>query len=154
MIQRIQSVFLFLAFLSTSLLFVFPIADFVYPEGKFVLYITGLYQAEGEMIVKTFNTIAMIILTAASALLSIITIFRYTDRKQQIKLGRLNLILYAALLVLLLVNIDKANNIQPQAVKSYSFGIVLPVISLIFIWMANKAIKKDEDLVRSADRIR
>ncbi len=37
---------------------------------------------------------------------------------------------------------------------SYGPGIFFPIISLLFILLANRAIRKDENLVRAADRIR
>jgi hypothetical protein len=30
----------------------------------------------------------------------------------------------------------------------------LPIVAIVFLALANKAIKKDEDLVKSADRLR
>jgi hypothetical protein len=37
---------------------------------------------------------------------------------------------------------------------SYQFGIFLPVISLLLLVLASRAIRKDEALVKSADRLR
>jgi len=39
-------------------------------------------------------------------------------------------------------------------VSEKGIGMFLPIISIILLVFANKAIKKDEDLVKSADRIR
>jgi hypothetical protein len=36
----------------------------------------------------------------------------------------------------------------------YKLGAILPIVSVILVFLATRAIKKDEDLVRSADRIR
>ena len=40
------------------------------------------------------------------------------------------------------------------SVSEKGIGMFLPVVSIILLALANKAIKKDEDLVKSADRIR
>jgi hypothetical protein len=32
--------------------------------------------------------------------------------------------------------------------------VVIPIISIVFLALANKAIKRDEDLVKSVDRLR
>jgi hypothetical protein len=42
---------------------------------------------------------------------------------------------------------------QPGTI-SYSFGSFLPIISAVFAFLAAHFIKKDEQLVRNADRIR
>ncbi|MEM8927237.1 MAG: DUF4293 family protein, partial [Bacteroidota bacterium] len=33
-------------------------------------------------------------------------------------------------------------------------GMLIPVFSIVFLVLANRAIKKDEDLVKSVDRLR
>ena len=39
-------------------------------------------------------------------------------------------------------------------VSEKGIGMFLPIFSIVFLALANKAIKKDEDLVKSVDRIR
>ncbi|NNK83439.1 MAG: DUF4293 family protein [Flavobacteriaceae bacterium] len=39
-------------------------------------------------------------------------------------------------------------------VSKNGVGILLPIFSIVFLVLANKAIKKDEDLVKSVDRLR
>jgi len=39
-------------------------------------------------------------------------------------------------------------------VSEKGIGLVLPIIVVLLLVMANKAIKKDEDLVKSVDRLR
>jgi hypothetical protein len=39
-------------------------------------------------------------------------------------------------------------------ISEKGIGMLLPIISIVFIALANKAIKKDEDLVKSVDRLR
>ena len=43
---------------------------------------------------------------------------------------------------------------EATAVSEKGVGIFLPVISIVFLVLANRAIKKDEDLVKSVDRLR
>lgn len=40
------------------------------------------------------------------------------------------------------------------AVSEKGIGIYLPLISIVLLALANKAIKKDEELVKSVDRLR
>lgn len=39
-------------------------------------------------------------------------------------------------------------------VSEKGIGMFLPIVSIVFLVLANKAIKKDEDLVKSVDRLR
>jgi len=136
MIQRIQTVYLLLAAgVSAGLIFIFH------------LWITS----EG---VKIFATDDMLYLGffLGSALLSLITIFNFKNRKLQFVLGRLNIILNFILLgifVYLLLTPPGESNISEKGV-----GIFVPILSIVLLVLANKAIKKDEDLVKSVDRLR
>jgi hypothetical protein len=47
-------------------------------------------------------------------------------------------------------SIEKITGIQP----SYKFGAFCPLICLIFLVLANHFIRKDEAMVKSADRLR
>lgn len=64
------------------------------------------------------------------------------------------MLLHAALILVSFFFIDSLRAQLVNGTMSYGAGIFFPVISLIFILMAIKAIRRDENLVRSADRIR
>lgn len=44
--------------------------------------------------------------------------------------------------------------ILPDAVRTWQYGLLLPLVSLVFLILAGNFIKKDEKLVKSADRLR
>jgi Domain of unknown function (DUF4293) len=136
MIQRIQSIYLAIAFIANGVLpFLLPL--FVLANDQEVLVVENL----GYVVLNTF-----------SASLSIISLFSYKKRKNQFVFGRLNIILNFILLGLF---IARALNISGEAeVSEKGIGMFLPIVSIVFISLANRAIKKDEDLVKSADRLR
>ena len=71
------------------------------------------------------------------------------------KYGFLNTLLLGIIIALLYYQIIEGDKILPHPVYGdYKIGFFLPIIALIFNVLANFYIKKDEDLVRSADRIR
>ena len=41
-----------------------------------------------------------------------------------------------------------------EASSEKGIGMFLPIVVILFAFLANKAIKKDEDLVKSVDRLR
>ncbi|MDT0651735.1 DUF4293 domain-containing protein [Autumnicola edwardsiae] len=136
MLQRIQTIYLFLAaIVSLGLIFVFylwenSIGETIYAEDELMVFI-------------------MFLLSGA---LSLISVFMFRNRKLQFVLGRLNIILNFFLLGLFvywLLNVPGEKDISEKGI-----GMLLPVISIVFLVLANKAIKKDEDLVKSVDRLR
>ena len=136
MLQRIQTIYLILAVLiSAGLIFVFH-----------------LWTNSEEVPVFAQDNYLYFGLFLGSALLSLISIFSYKTRKSQFVLGRLNIILNFILLGLF---VYQSLNISGEAdVSEKGIGILLPILSIVFLVLANKAIKKDEDLVKSVDRLR
>ncbi|ALJ04539.1 hypothetical protein APS56_05010 [Pseudalgibacter alginicilyticus] len=136
MIQRIQTLYLLLAALvSGGLIFVFH------------LWITE----EGVKIFAPDNLL-FLSLFLGSTVVSLVSIFMYTNRKLQFVLGRLNIILN---FILLGFFVYQSLNVSGEtAVSEKGIGMFLPVVSIVLLALANKAIKKDEDLVKSVDRLR
>ncbi|PHR71631.1 MAG: hypothetical protein COA67_06350 [Lutibacter sp.] len=144
MIQRIQTVYLFIAaIISGGLIFVFSLWTNV---DKISFFAKDAF-ASGDLLIKLIP-----ILFVGSALLSLIAIFQFKNRKLQFVLGRLNILTNLFLLGLL---IYQSLNLSGEAVVSEKgIGLVLPIIVIFLLAIANKAIKKDEDLVKSVDRLR
>ena len=136
MIQRIQSIYLFIAAgISAGLIFVFP-----------------LWTTTSETQFFAINELLYLGLFMGSALLALISIFMFKNRKLQFVLGRLNIILNFILLGLF---VYRSLNLSGETdVSEKGIGILLPIFSIVFLVLANKAIKKDEDLVKSVDRLR
>ncbi|GAB1857381.1 DUF4293 domain-containing protein [Flavobacteriaceae bacterium MHTCC 0001] len=136
MLQRIQTVYLFLAAANAlGLIFVFHL--WITVEGSVVF-------AKDEL---PYFTAFLV-----SGALAFISIFLYKNRKLQFVLGRLNIILNFILLgffVYLSLNLSGETVVSEKGI-----GMFLPIISIVFLALANKAIKKDEDLVKSVDRLR
>ena len=136
MLQRIQTVYLLLATIcSGGLIFVFH-----------------LWTTSKDTLVFAKDTLYYLALFLGSASLSLISIFGYKNRKSQFVLNRLNIILNFILLGLF---VYQSLNISGEAdVSEKGIGIILPALSIVLLVLANKAIKKDEDLVKSVDRLR
>ncbi|PCI34935.1 MAG: hypothetical protein COB60_05295, partial [Flavobacteriaceae bacterium] len=57
--------------------------------------------------------------------------------------------------ILLGLFVYRSLNLSGEAnVSEKGIGILLPIFSIVFLVLANKAIKKDEELVKSVDRLR
>ncbi len=155
MIQRIQTVYLFLVFLFAILYVVLPLAHFpaVMPDMPLrVIQYNEFMIATG--ITGSWMGALLIVLFALAALVTVYTTFLFRRRITQIRLGKYNMIIHAAIIMTSFFFVDNIKKQVSDAGFSYGAGIVFPVISLLLILLANRSIRKDEELVRSADRIR
>ncbi len=147
MIQRIQSVWLFLASMVSGLLFL----------PSTVLYQWGMPGLPIQ--VQTLSTVKyypMLLVAAVMVLLPLIAVFFFRDRPRQRGLAVLSLLSCLAFLVVLFMKISNINN-GTAGIMGQHYGILgalAPVISMIFLVLAIRGIKKDEKILRSLDRLR
>ena len=113
--------------------------------------VLSLRETEGQ-IEFAIDSLEYIILFSASALLSLISIFLFKTRQTQFVLGRLNIILNLILLGLFIYRLLAISGETANSEKG--IGMLLPILSIVLLVFANKAIKKDEALVKSVDRLR
>ncbi|RBN51650.1 DUF4293 family protein [Flavobacterium psychrolimnae] len=137
MIQRIQTIYLLLAFVVTGILLFF-IPLWTMSDGK------EYYFMQSQVYT---------ILLGLSTTLTLLSIVSYKKRQNQFVIGRLNIILNLILLGLFVYRSLNLSGETP-AVSEKDIGMFLPVIAIVLLVLANKAIKKDEDLVKSVDRLR
>ena len=138
MLQRIQSVYLFLAFV------VMGILPFVFPLWK---------NAENKDIYFMMLNFVPV-LFGLSAALSAVAFLNYKNRQKQFVINRLNMISNVILLGLLIYRTLTVSGDAFTQVSEKGIGMFLPIVSILFLVLANRAIKKDEDLVKSVDRLR
>ncbi|MFY9242878.1 MAG: DUF4293 domain-containing protein [Polaribacter sp.] len=143
MIQRIQTIYLFLAAITSgALIFVFNLWNSI----KEKIFVVNLFSKE-EITLKVIP-----LMFFASAILTFVTIFLFKNRKLQFVLGRIIILINLFLLGLL---IYLSLTLSGEAlVSEKGIGMFLPILVILLIVLANKAIKKDEDLVKSVDRLR
>jgi|SaaInl1SG_22_DNA_1037389.scaffolds.fasta_scaffold00746_6 hypothetical protein len=134
MIQRIQSVYLLLVF-TLQLVAIFVLKDWITASGSFSSLSDQPFLYAGII---------------AAAFLSVFSLLKYKTRKLQFVLNRLNSLIH---LVILLVFVIRVFSITDSE-TSRPFSLFLPALTIGLLYLANKAIKKDEDLIRSVDRIR
>ncbi len=157
MIQRIQTIFLVLVIILGSLFSYLPILEFTGYEATYLMnaYKTVNVVDSTEVISKNMGIGVM---QGLVVLVALVIIFLFKNRQLQMKLAKLNILLIALQIAAIVMYSDTAKTaIGPNAndvLVNYKFGAVIPVISLILTYLAIRFIKKDEDLVRAADRLR
>ena len=146
MIQRIQSIFLLLAAAAGFGVLAMPFAST--NEG---VQASSLFA---DKVYSIGDNLGLLVLFAVAGALSLAAIFLYNNRQLQMKIGRFALI--AGILGIVLAGAlfwQDLANIANSAIDG-GFGAYLPALFLVFMGLALRAIKKDEALVRSADRLR
>lgn len=154
MIQRIQTVYLFIAAVLSAVCLAVPVGMLV-PEGMGVtskIYSLFIVTADSEH-AYDFGVCGMFIALAAATVLSIVTIFLYMNRRTQARMCSLAVVLQLVWYVLYVLNAYTAGS-DYNAVFVVKFAAALPAVALILNLLARRAILKDEALVRAADRIR
>lgn len=92
------------------------------------------------------------VLFLVSAILAFVAIFIFKNRKLQFVVGRLTILINLILLGLLIyVSLTLPGE---ASVSEKGIGMFIPILAILLLVLANKAIKKDEDLVKSVDRLR
>lgn len=141
MIQRIQTLYLLLAAVFPVLLFVFPIYIEHFDNTKSWMP-KGIDLSAKHYIHTPFIWVYVLI--------TLVIVFLFKNRKLQARLCWMNIMLLTIFQALLLCTPDISNcrNFSP------GIGLFTPAAALLFTILALSAIRKDEALVRSADRIR
>ncbi|KAA3623486.1 MAG: DUF4293 family protein [Flavobacterium sp.] len=136
MLQRIQTVYLII-----SALFM----------GALYYWFPTVSDEAGNAIISRDEPLVLGLI-GISVILTVISIFNFKRRKGQFVLNRLNII---SNFVLLGVFVYRSLTLSGETlVSEKGIGVLFPIISIVFLVLANKAIKRDEDLVKSVDRLR
>ena len=131
MIQRVQTIFLLtnLFFLMTLYLF-FELKSFALDIFNFEILINiNLYLI-------------------FCSLITLISIFLFKNRTAQLFINKIQIFFHFISLLLFLLEL-----IASQHLNSI-YKLLIPIFPLILLFLANNFIKKDEDLIKSIDRIR
>ena len=134
MLQRIQTIYLLFVFLV-------QLAGFIFLPQR-LLY-SGVSVEVNQSYILLISNLLLIFFPFWN-------IFQFRNRKRQFLLNRvLLLITFGVLLNQCIGYFNSDTNETYQLLFS-----VVTILTIIFISLANKAIKRDEDLIRSADRLR
>ena len=143
MIQRIQTIYLFLGAAAALALFGLPVATTAEAQADSALFADAVFNLQDHMLLMGAFGL--------TGLLLLVIIFLYNNRKLQVNLVKGVLVLCGAGIGFGVSRffIDQAADAaQPAA------GIALPLLVIVFTILAIRKINKDEKLVRPVDRLR
>jgi hypothetical protein len=155
MIQRIQSIYLLLAALCSGLLLAAPLYNIETATATYQLFLGGLVQTNPKDTILTSQP-AILAVGFLLTLFPIIILFLYKKRPMQMRLAASAMMANTAMLLLLVGIVNKSieHITEPHVNETYGVGLILPALNIVFLFLANKAIRKDDKLIRSADRLR
>ncbi|MCC6186963.1 MAG: DUF4293 domain-containing protein [Chitinophagaceae bacterium] len=144
MIQRKQTIWLFLAAFISGALFIFPL----YHYSTAVVAETQMMGARNEYLLLSIASLMV--------MLPMIAIFMFKNRSRQKALVWLSVLANVAFVAAMIMIIQNLKNALPPATNdSFALpGPILPIISSVFLVMAYIGIRKDEALLKSVDRLR
>ena len=154
MIQRIQSIYLLGIIILMALCIYMPIAELSMPDGNLIQFtMKGFIEIHGY----TKELVQLLISLQVSGYLMIglalVTIFLYKARRLQMRLSIYSVILQVGLGFIFLY-IIKSVKTEMGASVYYHINVLFPFIGAILAYLAFRSIKKDEEMVKSFDRIR
>lgn len=138
MIQRIQSVWLFLASIFNAITFRFP------------FYVGDWEKDNVEQVIElnAQTTTILTIITVVTGLLALVNIFLFNNRKLQLKLTYAGLLLSVAMLVVYFLEMGNFRSGDIALWSLFYFAV------FVFYLLAARGIRKDEKLIKSLDRLR
>jgi hypothetical protein len=154
MIQRIQTVYLFLAVIALVLFNIFPYWQASgQPDGEVVKLLSYALQTgtveQPQFAFGLYTVVGGV--AAIGIILLIIEIFSYKNRLTQMRIAigisflmSLNLVLMTFLVV----------DLQKEYEGTFGLGIFVFALAMLLNILARRFIQKDEKLVKSVDRLR
>ncbi|NHB68756.1 DUF4293 domain-containing protein [Perlabentimonas gracilis] len=153
MIQRIQTVFLLIATILMVFVVFMPVAHII-GTADGTIYELGFKGLIGNSdSAPEFGSMPMSILIGLCLGLCVATIFLFKKRMLQIRLSVVNIVLLLGLMGLMYYYVRSAQSMVDGA-TSYSIIFMFPLAAAILVFLALRAIARDEALVRSLDRLR
>ncbi|UTW61354.1 DUF4293 domain-containing protein [bacterium SCSIO 12741] len=157
MIQRVQSLYLLGAVIVSIAYSFMPIALFTVNGNSYLVKPLGIFFQEGGEWTYETPVLALGIVLIFHVLLTLAAIFQFKNRGRQLRLVNLDMILLLIIMGLqFIVSYDLPEKIteSSELTTQYEYWVMIPLISLLLVFLARKGIQKDEDLIKSMDRIR
>ncbi len=170
MIQRRQTVYLFLTAALLVITYFVPLGTFIGEKDSLVLYI---YKIESlvpglGMPFEPYFILPLFALLSLIIAVSLIAIFVYKNRRVQLLLVRFMLLLLLSYIGIYFFYYLDVLEAKSGGLAYYEYGLaipstsiiiptiifILPVIAAALLFMASHGIIRDEKLIRSADRLR
>ncbi len=158
MIQRIQSVYLFLVIVLLSVVtFGTEIFSFLTEQSSFVFSSYGIHEyhlKSGDLL--SLSAYPFYLSLSGLILLAFLTLMSYKNLNRQLKLARITFYIYLLFVVALLIFSTIGGKYVADGIikRELGLGYFLFIAGLPFAFLANIGIKRDKNLIDSLNRLR
>lgn len=155
--QRKQTIFLALAALLALATWAFPVATYERAEEQFTFRTNGLFNGSGALVEEVGLKVPFHIVLTVIAVALVACIFLYGNRPRQVRFVRGTYLITLAVIAFLFITDNSIQSyLEPggPVLNHYGASFFFPLGTLILSFLAERAIRADEELVRSADRLR
>lgn len=153
MIQRIQTVYWFLAALMACMMLPFEWMQLIVADGDYTFAASGISKITSGAVDTVVNGIPLMVYIIAYAVLNLVIIFLYKNRILQARLTTIAIILAIGLYAVIAFYRYMSFNVDVVS-TNFNYPLLFPLVSLFFDYLAQRGVIKDEIKVRSLDRIR
>lgn len=156
MLQRIQTLYLLLVVVLTSITLFTVQAGFISNTNvatQYILNFKGVSQVLPNGLSVVQNTWALTAISALIPAVALVTIFLFKKRFLQIRLSIVNIVLLGGYYALLFIYLWQAG-VQLDAKWYLKIVTAFPLVSIVLTFMSLRAIGRDEALIKSLNRIR
>ena len=151
MIQRIQTIYLLVVAIIMTIPLYVPIAQLLIPnDASYNFFTYGVVLIGENSVLQAHYWAFMNIFTIGVPL---VNVFLFKKRFLQLRLCIVEIILLIGAIILMWYHINQFAD-KMNAEILYKFSLILPVICIIFTYLAIRGILKDIKLLKSFDRIR
>lgn len=154
MIQRIQTLYYLLATALMTISMFLPVCRFIGNNGNvYLLHTWGVVETATESPSVLLSTLPLLLLFIIVLFILIVALFAFKKRILQMRLSVFGIVLMIGSLALFYFY-RRHGMVHFDADAYFTIYAALPIVSAILTYLAFRGVKKDEELIRSYDRIR
>lgn len=154
MIQRIQTIYLLLVVILTSVTLFSPIMEFATDSTSYVLSFKGIQMATAEGYKTIGHAWMLTLISAIIPIIAFATIWLYKYRQLQIRLTVFNSLLMLGYYGMFFFFRYFYTEKYAADACVILWPVIFPFISIILNYLAIRGIAKDDAIVKSYDRLR
>ncbi len=154
--QRIQTLYFILVIGLMTAAILLPNAEFFLQEKNITYQLDsrGMVELDEQGAAKgVIGTNPLTFLYGFIIFIALYTIISFKNRRRQIRMATINLLLIIIYIAAMVIYIMVAKN-KLNAIVTWNYPVIFPLIALIFNYLGMRGVAKDEKLVRSLDRLR
>ncbi len=140
MLQRVQSIYLTAGLICTGLLFYFTLRN-----GKETSSFSSL---------EANSNLYLSLLLSLIGSIQLINIFLFRNRKIQLKFCFTSILLAVGYTSFFFILFKQENKVLTNFSSETQWAIILPLLIILLTYLAMRSIRKDEELIRSTNRLR